>query len=95
MTTGYLGTIEDGALIVTLMPATPPNSPELAHALAVRAQAATTGRCECGATAELPNRAARRRATREGRALRVEFLHEHDCVATDEAIRRLTSAALS
>jgi hypothetical protein len=89
-----VGRVEDGALIVTVMPNVPP-SPELARALAVRVQAATTGRCPCGATVQMPSREARRKATREGRALRVTFHHEHDCAATDESIKRLTAAALS
>jgi hypothetical protein len=60
----------------------PDNAPaDVKEGLARRAAVNAGGVCPCGARAILPNRAARRRATRLGYAIEVRVLHEPDCLA--------------
>jgi hypothetical protein len=69
----------------------PGDMPELAEALARRNVTVVTGRCPCGASVRLPNRAERRRAARHGDP-GVQHLvvhHEVDCPATDESIAEM------
>ena len=54
---------------------------EVKEGLARRAAVNAGGVCPCGAQAILPNRAARRRATRRGYAIEVTVQHEPDCLA--------------
>lgn len=91
-TTRQLG--DDRALIVAALPPADATG-EVAAAWARRAEAMLTGTCACGARMELPNRAERRRARRERRPVHSRFLHEADCGASDDGIRRLTAASRS
>jgi hypothetical protein len=60
----------------------PDNAPaDIKEGLARRATVNAGGVCPCGARAILPNRAARRRATRHGYAIEVTIQHEPDCPA--------------
>jgi acyl-CoA reductase-like NAD-dependent aldehyde dehydrogenase len=54
---------------------------EIKEGLARRAAVNAGGVCPCGARAILPNRAARRRATRARQAIQVTVPHEPDCLA--------------
>jgi acyl-CoA reductase-like NAD-dependent aldehyde dehydrogenase len=54
---------------------------KLKEGLARRAAVNAGGTCPCGARAILPNRAARRRATRARKAIEVTVPHEPDCPA--------------
>ena len=70
----------------------PGDMPELAEALARRNVTVVTGRCPCGATVSLPNRAERRMAARHGGDPAVQHLvvhHEADCPAADENMAEL------
>ena len=62
---------------------------ELKDAFAVRRQATITGRCECGTVAQMPSRAERRAAQREGRMLHSWWEHETECPAGDEMIAEI------
>jgi hypothetical protein len=60
----------------------PDNAPaDIKEGLARRATVNAGGVCPCGARAILPNRAARRRATRARQAIQVTVPHEPDCLA--------------
>jgi hypothetical protein len=60
----------------------PDNAPaDIKEGLSRRAVVNAGGVCPCGAHAILPNRAARRRATRLGYAIEVTVQHEPDCLA--------------
>jgi hypothetical protein len=60
----------------------PDNAPaDVKEGLARRAAVNAGGVCPCGARAVLPNRAARRRATRARKAIEVTVPHEPDCLA--------------
>jgi hypothetical protein len=60
------------------------------EAIAIRNDATLTGHCPaCGAEAQLPNRAQRRAAKRSGRVLHARMVHDADCLAHNESIRRL------
>jgi hypothetical protein len=61
----------------------PDNAPaDIKEGLSRRAIVNAGGTCPCGARAILPNRAARRRATRRRRhAIQVTVQHEPDCLA--------------
>jgi len=63
--------------------------PQLREAVLRRRLAALEGRCPCGATVTLPNRAERRRAARDGRQLSTTVEHEADCPASDDRIAAL------
>lgn len=63
--------------------------PQLREAVVRRRLAALEGRCPCGATMTLPNRAERRRAARDGRQLSTTVEHETDCPASDDRIAAL------
>lgn len=82
---------------VLVIAATPPPGapPAVIDAWLIRQRANLTGRCECGATITLPNRAARRAAEARGEPVRATMLHEADCPASDEALAALYRAALS
>lgn len=73
--------LPDGTCAVIVQAAIRDDAPEsVKDALAIRRSANATGVCpDCGATAALPNRAARREAARRGGLLRVVFRHEDDC----------------
>ena len=60
-----------------------------------RQQANATGRCECGATIQMPNRAERRAAAARGEPARAFMLHEADCTASDESLRELYIAGMN
>lgn len=66
--------------------------PEVREGIARRNVTALGGRCPCGATLRLPNRAERRRAARSGQPVHVEVQHEDNCPAVtaniESAIRR-------
>ncbi len=64
-------------------------APQLLEAVVCRRLAALEGRCPCGATVTLPNRAERRRAVREGRTLTTTVEHEPDCPASDDRLAAL------
>ena len=53
----------------------------LLEGLARRRMVATGEGCPCGARLVVPNRAARRKAARAGRALEVDVRHEDGCPA--------------
>ena len=60
----------------------PDNAPaDIKEGLARRAAVNAGGVCPCGARAILPNRAARRRATRARQAIQVRVPHEPGCLA--------------
>jgi hypothetical protein len=60
----------------------PDNAPaDIKEGLSRRAIVNAGGTCPCGARAILPNRAARRRATRRRHANQVTVQHEPDCLA--------------
>jgi hypothetical protein len=60
----------------------PDNAPaDIKEGLSRRAIVNAGGACPCGARAILPNRAARRRATRLGYAIEVTVQHEPGCLA--------------
>ena len=54
---------------------------DLKNGLAPRAIVNGGGVCGCGARMELPDRAARRRAARQGRVIAVDVKHDADCPA--------------
>jgi hypothetical protein len=54
---------------------------DIKEGLSRRAVVNAGGVCPCGARAILPNRAARRRATRRGQTIQVTVPHEPDCLA--------------
>jgi hypothetical protein len=61
----------------------PDDAPEdLKEALGRRTLVANGGRCPCGAKAQPPNRAARRRAVRRGEDIAVEVFHKASCPAS-------------
>ena len=62
---------------------------DVKEGLARRAAVNAGGVCPCGARATLPNRAARRRATRRRQAIQVTVPHEPDCLALLPDICRL------
>jgi hypothetical protein len=73
----------------TLIPiADPDAAPDkrTARVLELRAIAAVTGECECGARISIPNRQARRDARRAGYALRATMAHAADCPAGDPSV---------
>jgi hypothetical protein len=79
--------------VAHVLPTIPDGAPSpIAEGIARRRIAAITGECPCGARRVLPNRAARRRAKRDGEALRsfVVFAHEEDCSADTETLIRMT-----
>jgi len=71
---------ERAAIIDSDIPEDAP--PQLREGLARRAAVNAGGRCPCGATIALPNRAERRAAARAGTPLRVEVVHENNCPAS-------------
>ena len=81
-------------LVITALP--PPGaSPAYLAAWNRRRRASITGRCDCGATITLPNRAERRAAKAQGRVIHRTVLHEHGCPASDGALRDLYLAGMS
>jgi hypothetical protein len=56
--------------------------PDLKEALARRTLVTNGGRCPCGAKAQPPNRAARRRAARRGDNIATEVWHRPECPAS-------------
>jgi hypothetical protein len=81
-------------LVITDMPPAGA-SPAFTAAWMRRQRANATGRCECGAVIEMPNRAQRRAAKARGSPPRATMLHEADCPATDAALRGLYLAGLN
>jgi hypothetical protein len=83
--------LPDGMCTVLVQVAIRDDAPEsVKDALAIRRTANATGACpDCGVTAALPNRAARRKAARRGGFLRVVFRHEDDrrCLTDDEEVQ--------
>jgi hypothetical protein len=75
-------TVMQGERVVILESEIPDNAPpDLKEGLSRRAIVNAGGTCPCGARMILPNRAARRRATRQGHAIEVTIQHEPDCLA--------------
>ena len=71
-----------GELVLVLDLDIPDSAPaEIKEGLSRRAIVNGGGTCPCGARMILPNRAARRRATRLGYAIEVTVQHEPDCPA--------------
>lgn len=56
-------------------------APHVREGLARRRLVLTGSRCPCGATAQLPNRAERRAARRNGQVLHARVAHEDTCLA--------------
>jgi hypothetical protein len=73
--------ITDGRAVVIDVEVPDDGPAALKEGLARRAIVNAGGICPCGARMILPNRAARRRATRLGKAIVVTILHEDDCPA--------------
>jgi hypothetical protein len=72
----------EGERVMILETEIPDNAPaDLKEGLSRRAIVNGGGVCPCGARAILPNRAARRRATRARKAIEVTVPHEPDCLA--------------
>ena len=75
-------TVMQGERVVILESEIPENTPEATkEGLSRRAIVNGGGTCPCGARMILPNRAARRRATRLRYAIEVTIQHEPDCPA--------------
>ena len=75
-------TVMQGERVVILESEIPDNAPQdIKEGLSRRAIVNGGGTCPCGARMILPNRAARRRATRPGYAIEVTVQHEPDCPA--------------
>jgi surfactin synthase thioesterase subunit len=70
-------------------------SPAFTAAWLRRQRANATGRCECGAVIEMPNRAQRRAAKAHGELAHATMLHEADCPASDQSLRALYLAGLN
>jgi hypothetical protein len=82
--------------VLTITAPPPPGaSPAYLAAWNRRQRANTTGRCDCGATITLPNRAERRAAKAQRRVIHRIMLHEHGCPASDGALRDLYRAGMS
>lgn len=84
-----LRTGERVAIVDSVIPEDGPS--ELREGLARRASVNQGGRCPCGATIELPNRATRRAAQRAGTALEIEVVHEMDCPASTRNVLAATA----
>jgi hypothetical protein len=75
-------TVMQGERVVILESEIPDNAPpDIKEGLNRRAIVHGGGTCPCGARMILPNRAARRRATRLGYAIEVTVQHEPGCPA--------------
>ena len=75
-------TLMQGERILIFESEIPDNAPpDIKEGLSRRAIVNGGGTCPCGARMILPNRAARRRATRHGHAIEVTIQHEPDCPA--------------
>jgi hypothetical protein len=75
-------TVMQGERVVIFESEIPDNAPpDIKEGLSRRAIVNGGGTCPCGARMILPNRAARRRATRLGYAIEVTVQHEPDCPA--------------
>jgi hypothetical protein len=75
-------TVMQGERVVILESDIPDNAPpDIKEGLSRRAIVNGGGTCPCGARMILPNRAARRRATRRRYAIEVTIQHEPDCPA--------------
>ena len=75
-------TVMQGERVVILESEIPDNAPQdIKEGLSRRAIVNAGGTCPCGARMILPNRAARRRATRLGYAIEVTVQHEANCPA--------------
>jgi hypothetical protein len=86
MTTEFITRDIDGQRVLFVVPALPDEAPpRLREGLARRRVLYATGRCPCGATFEMPNRATRRAARKTGAVLHGRVTHEDDCPATDDA----------
>lgn len=72
--------------LVEIVPPPEGAPPAIVDAFNRRAIANTTGHCSCGGTFQLPNRAERRRAQRDGRPARARLEHEPNCNVADENI---------
>jgi acyl-CoA reductase-like NAD-dependent aldehyde dehydrogenase len=75
-------TVMQGERVMVLDADIPDHAPDvIKEGLARRAAVNAGGVCPCGARMILPNRAARRRATRLRRAIEVTVPHEPGCLA--------------
>jgi hypothetical protein len=86
--------VNERILVITDMPPAGA-SPAFTAAWMRRQRANVTGRCECGAVIEMPNRAQRRAAKARGEPARATMLHEAGCPASDAALRELYLAGLN
>lgn len=76
-----------GRVIACLLPELPEDaSTDVREGLVRRRLTALRGTCPCGATALMPNRAARRRAARSGVMARIVVEHVDDCPAVDRLL---------
>jgi hypothetical protein len=72
----------DGESTLVVAPQIPDDAPTaVREGLARRRLVNAGGTCPCGARMQLPNRATRRQARREGRVTHVSIEHDDDCPA--------------
>jgi hypothetical protein len=79
-------TIDGLKALVEIVPPPDGAPPAIVDAFTRRAQANIHGRCACGGSVQLPNRAARRAAQRKHQPAPARFEHEPNCNVTDENI---------
>ena len=77
-----------GQQVVLVLPNVPSDAPEdVREGFTRRRHTMITGRCVCGATFNMPSRAARRRARKTGNEITSTYAqHENDCPARDSII---------
>jgi hypothetical protein len=86
VTTEFITREIDAQRVLFVVPALPDDAPpRLREGLARRRVFYATGRCPCGATFEMPNRATRRAARKTGAVIHSRVLHKQDCPASDDA----------
>jgi len=83
------GQVDGQSAMFVLPTLTERDDPRVREGIARRRITGLTGECPCGARRVWPNRADRRAAVKAGRVLHIEIVHEEDCPATDDALRRL------
>lgn len=84
--------------VAAIMPSVPAHlqTPAVQDAYDARLEANLTGTCPaCGATAQLPNRRARRAAKARGEPAHATMEHESDCPVGDTVFRRLLTAGMN
>jgi hypothetical protein len=90
---------EDDVSRRRILPVTEPPPPGASPAFIAgwerRQRANLTGRCDCGAQVQMPNRAERRAAAARGEPAHARWLHEDGCPASDQALAALWRASMS